>query len=761
MWVEPDLNMPDGETQARSILLGKRFFQKEYAVDVRIGWNPDSFGYNWQTPQIYKKSGIDYFVTQKMAWNDTNKLPFKLFWWESPDGSKVLSYFPHDYANDNIDPVRLAADMVVARKAAPGLTEMLDLYGIGDHGGGPTRTILDEGIRWKSDDKIIPKLEFGTSQSFFTKVSGKLSANSPVWNYDSIAKGYTAPVQPPPGQVAIPTWKSELYFEFHRGVMTTHADHKVGMRRSEEQVLNAEKYASLAWLNGDTYPGERLNEAWKKVTFNGFHDLAAGSGIGVIYKDSQRDFDQVRLSSGEISTRALATIASHVNTGSGPGVPVLVFNPLAWERAAVVDFEVQMPVAAESVLVTDPQGKQLPAETLSVDRTTNTFHLLVEVSHLPSLGYEVLHVAPGRAVIHTNLKTSGLTIENASLRVTVDKDTGCITSLFDKKSNFELLAPHACGNDLEFFKDTPKEYDAWNIDPGTLDVPPARSEKAESVDVIKSGPLRAAIRVRRKWQNSMFDQQIVLDNADDKVSIINDIEWHETHVLLKAAFPLAATSTKATYEIPFGSIERPTTRNNSWEKAQFEVPALRWADLGDGRHGLSLINDSKYGYDAVGNLLRLTLLRSPTSPDPDADRGHHHFSFALFPHSGTWRRALTVRRGYEFNYKPEVLVMAPHEGDLPAEHSFVSVQPQNVVLTALKKAEDSDALIAHVYEWAGQPANVEITVPKGAIGAAETNLLETAAASSPTLTAQKITIPIHPYEILALRIDYPHNTSPR
>lgn len=760
MWVEPDLNMPDGEAQARSLLLGKRFFQKEYGVDVRIGWNPDSFGYNWQTPQIYKKSGIDYFVTQKMAWNDTNKLPFKLFWWQSPDGSKVLTYFPHDYSNDNINPVRLAADLADARKAAPGLTEMLDLYGVGDHGGGPTRAVLDEGTRWQSEDKIIPKLEFGTAQSFFTSVSGKLASASPVWDYDSIAKGYTPPGQPAFGQVAIPTWKSELYFEFHRGVMTTQATHKAGMRRSEERVLNAEKYASLAWLDGYAYPAERLNEAWKKVTFNDFHDLAAGSGIGVIYKDAQRDFEQVRLSSEAISGQALETIASDINTGKARGVPVLVFNPLAWEHSAVVDFDVQMSVAGGPVLVTDPSGRQLPVETLSVDKTTNIFHLLVQVDHLPSLGYQILHVAPGRAVFHTSLSTSrstsGLTIENASVRLTVNKTTGCITSLFDKKSNFETLEPGGCGNDLEFFKDTPKEYDAWNIDPGTLDQPPARIVNAETVQLLKTGPLRAAIRVRRKWQNSTFDQQLVLDGDNDQVSIVNDIDWHESHVLLKAAFPLAATSTKATFEIPFGSIERPTSRNNSWDKAQFEVPGLRWADLGDSNHGLSLINESKYGYDAIGNLLRLTLLRSPTSPDPDADRGHHHFSFALFPHAGGWKSALTVRRGYEFNYKPAVMVLAPHAGNLPSEHSFISVHPQNVILTALKKAEDNDGLIAHFYEWAGLSSTLLITIPKGATGTTETNLLETPQASSATLAGGKISVPIHPYEILALRIDYPH-----
>ena len=193
MWVEPDLNMPDGESQVRSLLVGKRWFQKAYGVDVRIGWNPDSFGYTWQLPQIYKKSGMDYFVTQKMAWNDTNQLPFKLFWWESPDGSKVLTYFPNDYANNNLNPVRLSYNLATAEKRAPGIAEIMDLYGIGDHGGGPTRSVLDEGIHWMQPDKVVPKMQFGTAQSYFTGIESKLAADSPLWDYASIATGYTAP----------------------------------------------------------------------------------------------------------------------------------------------------------------------------------------------------------------------------------------------------------------------------------------------------------------------------------------------------------------------------------------------------------------------------------------------------------------------------------------------------------------------------------------------------------------------------------------
>ena len=754
MWVEPDLNMPDGESTARSLLIGKRWYQQHYDADVRIGWNPDSFGYNWQMPQIYKKSGVDYFVTQKMEWNDTNKLPFKLFWWESPDGSKVLTYFPHDYANTNLNPVRLSVDLAQARKFAPGMTDMMDLFGVGDHGGGPTRAMLDEGLHWMPSSKVVPKMQFGSAQPWFSAIEKQLAPQSPEWDYRSIAQGYH---EPPlvDGAIDIPTWKSELYFEYHRGVFTTQAQHKRNMRESSEWALNAEKYASLAWLDGNEYPGDALTEDWKKITFNQFHDLAAGSGIGVIYQDAQKDYDAVRWSTNEISAKALRTVAAHIDTRVSLGVPLLVFNPLAWARSGNVTVDVQMPATTADVSVVDSRGVVLPSEVLSKDATTSMFHLLVEARDVPSLGYEVLHVVPGKKPFVSDLKVTGTTLENAALRVVVDPQTGCITTLYDKKAGFEALAKGACGNELEAFKDTPKDYDAWNIDPGTLDQPPMRITEADSVQVIEHGPMRASIRVARHWQNSKFVQDIVLDAGSDQVVVMNDIDWHETHVLLKAAFALSATSPFATYEIPYGTIQRATTRNNSWEKAQFEVGAQRWADLGNAQHGFSLINESKFGYDGVGNLLRLTLLRSPVWPDPNADRGQHHFSYALYPHAGDWKQAMTVRHGFNFNYHLKAMQVEAHTGSLPAEHSFVSITPEDVVLTAMKKAEDSHALIFHFYEWAGKGGSVSLRVPPGATGAVETNLLEKPEGAALPVQGDHLTVHFRPYEIVAVRVDYP------
>jgi alpha-mannosidase len=755
MWVEPDLNMPDGESLVRQLLIGKRFFKEKFGSDVRIGWNPDSFGYNWQLPQIYKKSGIDYFVTQKLTWNDANQLPMKLFWWQSPDGSRVLTYFPHDYVND-VEPLRIASDVAALQNAAPGVPEMMHLFGIGDHGGGPTRVMLEDGIHLSSQGVIFPKTSFGVAQGFFSNIEGRAdTAHMPLWDYKTLAAGNTQLPTPHEGKFSLPVWNDELYLEYHRGVFTTQANQKRNMRESEEQLLNAEKYSSLAWLSGVEYPQTELNEAWKKVLFNQFHDLAAGSGIADIYKDAQRDYDFVRLQAEHVTNEALATVAGQIDT-RGRGVPVVVVNPLSWERTDLVSVNMQMAEAAEGELsVLSSKGEPLPVQVLSRNSTLHTYQLLAEVKKVPSLGYEVLHVVPGAGRLETDIKVHGFTLENAMLRVTVDPKTGCITSLYDKASKFESIAAGACGNELIAFKDTPKDFDAWNID-ADFEQLFTKLDMVDSVEVAETGPLRATIRVTRSWQKSKFVQNISIYAGLNRVDVANEIDWHETHILLKAAFPLEASSDQATYEIPYGTIERPTTRNNRIEAAKFEVPALRWADLGDANHGFSLINESKYGYDAKGNVLRISLLRSPTWPDPDADRGHHSFRYSLYAHAGGWKQALSVRRGYEFNYKLAAIPVESHEGTLPPAHSFVNIKQDNVILTAMKKTEDGNSLLFRFYEWAGQSGDVQISVPAGGTEAKLTNLMEQPEVGAlPIQGSNQISVPVRPYAIVSVRVNYP------
>jgi alpha-mannosidase len=801
MWVEPDLNLPGGESLVRQLLVGQREFQKLYGVTARIGWNPDSFGYNWQLPQIYKGSGLDYFVTQKMHWNDTNTLPFRLFWWQSPDGSKVLTYFPTDYVHDNVNPTRISADFAESAQRNPGLTEHLDLYGIGDHGGGPTRSMLDQANHWIAlseglgfrgqgvedgstgtlnpkpstlNPAPLPTIHYSTAQNFFTNIETHLNPNSPTWDYDKIAKGYTPPssapdtLNPKPSTlnplIGIPTWNSELYFEYHRGVFTTQAAHKRNMRTSETQTLDAEKLASLAWLDGAPYPADILTENWKKITFNQFHDLAAGSGIAVIYRDAQQDFTEVANANKLIDESALSTIDEHIDT-AGRGTPVVITNTLPWSHGDAVEFDVQLPVGTKGVKVTDADGHSTHAQVLKSDLATGQFHVIAPV-FAPALGYTVLHVEPDDRLaddyqrIHLeDVGTEYVLSDGPHLIVAVNKQTGCLTVSSEAKGEPTrfYFAPNACGNQLQAYVDKPKQYDAWNVDPGTFDVPPMIIDGVDSVSVVEDGPIRKTIRVKRHWQNSTFIQDISLNPYASTVRVDTTVDWHEDHVLLKAAFPLAHSGPKATFEIPYGAIERTTTRNNSWEKAQFEVPALRWADLGDSTAGVSILNDSKYGYDALGNTLRLTLLRSPTWPDPEADRGTQHFTYEIYPHTGTWQQAATVHRGYELNTPLTAQQVFPHSGSLPPTHSFASIDEPNIILSAVKKAEDTNALIFRFYDSNGQGSAAHLHVPPGALYAVETNLMETPVPNAPHLaiTNDTITLPIKPWEIRTLEVVYP------
>jgi alpha-mannosidase len=772
MWIEPDLNLPGGESLVRQLLVGQREFQKLYGVTARIGWNPDSFGYNWQLPQIYKRSGLDYFVTQKMHWNDTNTLPFRLFWWQSPDGSKVLTYFPTDYVHDNLNPTRISADFAESAQRNPGLTEHLDLYGIGDHGGGPTRAMLDQADHWieksKDDKSAIPTMRYSTAQHYFDDVQTHLSATSPTWNYDLIAKGYTPPQPDKPGEIGLPTWNSELYFEYHRGIFTTQAAHKRNMRVSETQTLDAEKLASLAWLDGAPYPNDVLTENWKKITFNQFHDLAAGSGIAVIYRDAQSDFTEVANADKLIDESAINAIDAQIDTTGKAGAPILVYNSLAWPREELVKFVVETPSAAEGIGVVDSRGSETVSE-ISRTPSSSEFTVLASVK-VPALGYALVHAVSASQLPAgpTRLSSSispllvddeakQIVLSNMKLSLAIDKHNGCVTKLSERTGPSQFLAPNACGNQLQTYADNPKQYDAWNIDPGTLDGKMTPIDKVDSITVLTDGPLHKTIRIQRTWSKSHFIQDISLDAGADFVRVETTVDWHEDHVLLKAAFPFAHFGPKATFEIPYGAIERTTTRNNTWEKAQFEVPALRWADLGDATAGVSILNDSKYGYDALGNTLRLTLLRSPTWPDPEADRGLQHFTYEIYPHTGPWQSAETVHRGYELNTPLTAQQVLPHTGSLPPTHSFASIEEPNIILSAMKKAEDAHALIVRMYDSNGKGAEAHLHVPPGALYAVETNLMETPVPDAPHLavTGDTITLPIHPWEIRTLEIVYP------
>jgi len=668
--------------------------------------------------------------------------PYKLFWWESPDGSRLLTYFPHDYAA-NTDPVSMAKDLSIWIPSLYGTdaeqhSDMLHLYGVGDHGGGPTRIMLDTAARWMKPDVVYPNLQFTTASSFFDELQKKL-----------------------PG-MPVPTWRDELYFEYHRGVMTTQAETKKRIRKTEELLLNAEKFSALATLYGRQYPSEDFDRGWKRLLFDDFHDIMPGSGIAVNYLDAKRNLEDVGRAGHAILDGSLQELAAHINTG-GSGVPVVVFNSLSWPRKEVLEVEVQLPGVGHQIEVVDFSGKIVPSQLLTHDSKTNRAHILVEAS-VPALGYKTYYVRAAEKVDPQApaVKSSADTLENEFVRVKVDANSGCLTSLFDKRSNTESLAPAEtdtggpqdaiCGNLLQAFRDKPKAWDAWNID-ADFEKEHWDLTQADEVKRIESGPLRAIIQVKQHFQNSTFVRNITITAGSPRVDVRMIADWHEKHILLKVGFPLSAHNQKAAFAIPYGSIERPTTRNTPAERAKFEVPALEWGDISDAKHGFSLLNDSKYGYDAKGNVLRLSLLRSPEWPDPHADEGLHEFTYSMYAHPGTWREAETVRRGYELNYDLLAIETTKHPGAMKEEHSFLQVQAENVVLTAVKKAEEDGSLILRFYEWAGKESDVKIVLPVGAQSASETDLMERPIGDL-AVPGGVLAVHTKPYEIKTIRVRF-------
>jgi alpha-mannosidase len=773
MWCEPDLNMPCGESLVRQLLTGKQYFQKKFGVDVKIGWNPDSFGYSWQLPQIYKRSGVDYFVTQKMSWNDTCYLPYKLFHWESPDGSRVLTYFPHDYVNP-IDPVQDSGYIAEDTPLCSGVKQQMLLYGMGDHGGGPTREMLDAAMRWlHSPNAAFPALKMSTAQEFFDEVNANLSS------------------------LNLPVWASELYLQFHRGTYTTQAESKKRMRESEVLLLQSEAFCSLAMLDGRAYPERKFEDCWRRVCFDQFHDMMAGSGIHCNYVDEAENLEFVRDALTPEFDDSLRQIAARVDT-RGPGVPVVVFNPLSWQRTDVAEAVVRFSGPVAKIEVRDPEGNVMPSAEVSREDSTTAVRVRFLARAVPAIGYKVFHIvstdSPQPA--ESTLKANGLAMENEFLRVEVDSNTGCVSSLVSKKDGRNILRSDGHGNLLETFVDKPKEYEAWNIG-WPYDQTKTELLEPEDVKLVENTPVRAVIRVRKKFQDSTFTQDICMYPEIARSDVNMHVDWHEHRIMLKVAFPLAIAPLNATYEIPYGTIERPAiphvpgkppvpfTEATEIKKgpkpydpllaqeAEFEVCAQRWGDLSENGRGFSLLNKCKFGYDTVEKgTIRLTLLRSPESPEPSkdpdhpfADQGLHDFTYSMYPHAGGWREAGTELAGYELNYPLLARPAVAHEGGLASSHSFASIEPANVILTAIKKAEGDNSVIFRFYEFEGKDSQVTLTLPQAATSAVETNLMEKEEMPlSLREGSRQISTSIGHYEIKTVKVRFPdaaHRIPPR
>ncbi|HLX11197.1 MAG TPA: glycoside hydrolase family 38 C-terminal domain-containing protein, partial [Bacteroidota bacterium] len=704
MWVEPDCNLPGGESWMRHLLYSKRYFKQKLGANVTIGWNPDSFGYNWDMPEFYQQAGIDAFVTQKMGWSEQNVFPYRVFWWQSPDSSRVLCYFPFDYVNDISDPYQFI-DWLRQFEANTGFSKFMVLFGVGDHGGGPSDEMLAKIDRLKNLD-FYPTIEYGNTANYLTWLKSQDLKTLPVWN-------------------------DEVYLEYHQGTYTTQAKMKEWTRKSEVALTNAEKFSSIASLDGIPYSNADFEEAWRKVLFNQFHDVLPGSGIRENYIDATEKFQQAKTITDYRLTIALKDLSHQVNTSAfKKGASIVVYNSLGWERSDIVCYAMQEG-DARKYIVFDAKGNEIPSQIYQIDKYTRG--VMFRADHVPALGYKTYELRVGNpSQIGSPLIATDSTLENQFFKVRMDKDSGWVKSIVDKRNGKELL--YGYGNELQLLEDNPKAWSAWNIGLTGVKYP----WKFHKFEVVENGQVRIVLRgyldylkpgTKKDYPtfyypNTFATQDIILYDGIDRIDFKSDIDWWEDKTMMKVAFPVTVVDTAATYEIPYGTIRRSTKMDNRWEKAKVEVPAEKWADLSDGTYGVSLLNRSKYGYDIKGSLMRLSLLRSPDWPDPTADRGKHSIEYSLYPHNGTWREAQTVRMGYQYNTPLIAYSTDAHKGKQTGEHSFVSLEPSNLILTVVKKAEDSNAWVLQWYDSEGKTTDATLTLPQTVKKAVMSNFLE-------------------------------------
>ncbi|BAZ14206.1 glycosyl hydrolase 38 protein [Calothrix sp. NIES-4071] len=691
-WVEPDLNLISGESIVRQLLYGQRYTQEKFGKISPIVWVPDTFGFCWTLPQFMLSAGIEYFVTQKLRWNDTTKFPHGAFIWRSPDGSEIFSYMS-GLIGEGIDPEKMAA-YSCEWETQTGISNALWLPGVGDHGGGPTRDMLEIAQRWQKSE-FFPKLEFTTAENYLRHIHNICR--------DAINR--------------VSTWNDELYLEFHRGCYTTHGDQKRFNRKSEILLYEAEIFA--AWANitcGVKYPKVELETAWKKLLFNQFHDILPGSSITEVYTDALPQWQFVSKVGTEILHKSLHSIALQAPLPTPPqkdAKPIFVFNSLNWERTEVVS--VDLPESFPSAIIYSSE-RIIPSQ-LSKSK------ILFLAENIPSIGYRIFWLCPSTCDSTPDFQT--FTLENKYLRVVVNEQTGDLNSIYDLVNQKEILS--GAGNELQSWEDSGQYWDGWNIDPNYAQhpLPPTQLKSIEWLD---KGIVQSRLRVVRTIGNSEFCQDYILDKGSQYLKIATRVNWLERHVLVKAAFPVTIESDFATYEIPCGAIERTTKPQTPEEKAKWEVPALKWADLTTSNSGgVSLLNDCKYGYDATPSQLRLTLLRSPEWPDSEADKGMHEFSYAVYPHQGSWQEAQTVRKGYELNTPLQVIMREDITSDSNSGQdslSFLNLGSENLVLMAFKQAEDSDAWILRCYECNGQETQMHLHSDFGILVEAPVDLLE-------------------------------------
>ncbi len=691
-WVEPDCNIPSGESLVRQFLHGQRYYQEEFGFRCKEFWNPDVFGYSGALPQILRGCGMEYFLTQKLSWNQINKPANHTFLWEGIDGSQVLTHFPPADTYGSAGNVRDVYNSVAKFKEHDRSRESILIFGWGDGGGGPTPAMIEQLSRMDDVDGL-PRTKIRDVQDFFTRCNNDIL--DPV------------------------VWVGELYFEYHRGTYTTQAANKRDNRKSEQLLRDVELISSLSKLNGEfKYPSEELDGLWKIVLTNQFHDILPGSSINEVYRDSDRDYEKVLTEANTILNESLNQLLS-------PGDTLVALNTVNVKRVEVIEVPelpgaTQKSASGNSLVVVDVQGLGV-SRIESQDKQDRSVRLEITLD--------------------------GFDIENDFLKVTVNQN-GTISSLYDKRYEREAVVEAGAANKFVLFEDDPINFEAWDVDVYHLEKP-LDEVKHLSSRVLESGPLRVSIEFEYAiGKYSRLVQTFMLTAISPRIDFGVWADWHEEKKFLKVEFPWDIRSETATYEIQFGHVVRPTHFNTTWDLAKFEVCAHRWADFSEPGFGVAVLNDCKYGYSTHRNTMRLSLLRSPKLPDPEADMGEHTFKYAVFPHGGDFRDAGVIGEGYCFNIP--IKVTRTKEHDIPSG-SYFSVDHPAIVIDTVKKAEDSNDLIIRLYESFGGRCSFNFNSLLKIKSVIECNMLEDELKQL-EWSEQGVRLSMKPFEIKTLKL---------
>lgn len=702
MWVESDTNIPSGESLVRQFLFGRRFIKEEFGQDTNVVWLPDVFGYSGSLPQIMKKSGMKYFLTSKISWNQYNRFPYDTFMWKGIDGSQVLTYFittpeggdwQYTY-NGSMEPNEIKGAWENYQQKDLN-HELLYVFGWGDGGGGPTTEML-ECARAMEDLPGMPKVEIGKAEDFFTRLDDRIEDKD------------------------IPIWDGELYLELHRGTYTSQAFIKRANRKSEALYHCAELFSSLACILNcqDIYPKSDLNRGWEKILLNQFHDILPGSSIRQVYEDCIEDYREIEA----LGQRALASAKDSISSSIGTdGESVVVYNPTSMLRDDIV--AIPWFTDAERKQFVDIDGSLMPKQIIEAKGQRQ---ILTYVENVPSLGYKVLRIIDEANCPHSGetLKISKNLMQNKYYKIQLNSK-GQIVSLYDRISHRDIVTRGERANVFQVFEDRPINFDAWDIDE-FYKYKMREIQELIEIEVEEEGPIRGVLRLKWRFYDSIIEQRITIYSESPRIDFKTNIDWQQRQVLLKVAFPVDIRSTRATYDIQFGSIERPTHSNTSWDMAKFEVVGHKWADLSEGNYGVALLNDCKYGYDVRDNVIRLTLLKSPTYPDDRADQGQHVFTYSLLPHADSLQRSNVIEQSYWLNYPMTTsYIDTAQEGMLPLKAGFAYTNTDHVIIETVKQAEEENAWIIRLYECKRYTNDhVKLIFHKPIEKAVECNLME-------------------------------------